>query len=137
MFAYQDHILFRWDTSSEVYNESKKKKRPDFIICTSDGIEVGCGEIKPPDTNSSDVEEDHCQVPEHLKKQLHKRLQVASEEKELATLGFIIFSEELELSKMEFKEGKYEYSIIKLLKLPTMCATFQHMDESSYLNFLT
>ncbi|CEJ00518.1 hypothetical protein RMCBS344292_14571 [Rhizopus microsporus] len=118
MFAYQDHILFRWDTSSEVYNESKKKKRPDFIICTSD-------------------EEDRCQVPEHLKKQLHKRFQVASEEKELAMLGFFIFSEELELSKMEFKEGKYEYSIIKLLKLPTMCATFQHMDESSYLNFLT
>lgn len=35
---------------------------------------------------------------------------------------------------MEFKEGKYEYSIIKQLKLPTMHATFEHMDES--LGFL-
>ncbi|RCH96856.1 hypothetical protein CU097_010972 [Rhizopus azygosporus] len=134
MFAYRDHILFRWDTFSEVHDESKKKKRPNFIICTSDGIEVGCGEIKLSDTNFSDVEEDRCRAPEHLKKQLYKRLQVASEEMELLMLGFFIFGEELELSKMEFKEGRYEYSIIKLLKLPAMRATFQHMDES--LEFL-
>ncbi|KAG1336466.1 hypothetical protein G6F62_006250 [Rhizopus arrhizus] len=130
MFAYQDHLFFRWDISSKVYDESKKKKRPDFIICTSDGFEVGCGEIKPPDTNSNEEKEDRCRIPEHLKKQLHMRLQVALEEKELVTFGFSIFGEELELSMMEFKEGKYEYSIIKLLKLPTMYATFERMDES-------
>lgn len=134
IFAYHDHLFVRWDTSSEVYDESKRKKRPDFTICSFDGFEVGCGEIKPPNTNSHNVEEDRCRVPEHLKKQLHKRLQVASEEKELVTFGIFIFGEELDLSMMEFKEGKYEHSIIKQLKLPTMHATFEHMDES--LEFL-
>ncbi|KAG0941112.1 hypothetical protein G6F32_008545 [Rhizopus arrhizus] len=62
MFAYQDHLFFRWDTSSKAYDESKKKKRPDFIICTSDGFEVGYGEIKPPDTNSNEEKEDRCRV---------------------------------------------------------------------------
>ncbi|KAL0091799.1 hypothetical protein J3Q64DRAFT_1634936 [Phycomyces blakesleeanus] len=134
MFAYQDSLFFRWDTCSEVYDESKKKKRPDFIICTFDGFEVGCGEIKQPGTNYNDVEEDRCRVPEQLKKQLHKRLQTASEEKELATFGCFVFGEELELSMMEFKQGRYEYSVIKKLKLPTMCSTFERMDQS--LEFL-
>lgn len=62
MFAYQYHLFFRWDTSSKAYDESKKKKRPDFIICTSDGFEVGCGEIKPPDTNSNEEKEDRCRI---------------------------------------------------------------------------
>ncbi|KAI9006742.1 hypothetical protein CLU79DRAFT_840686 [Phycomyces nitens] len=111
-----------------------KKKRPDFIICAFDGLEVGCGEIKAPNTNSNEVEEGRCRVPEHLKKQLHKRLQVALDEKELVTFGVFIFGEKIELSMMEFKEGKYEYSVIKLLKLPTMSTTFERMDES--LEFL-
>lgn len=67
IFAYHDHLFVRWDTSSEVYDESKRKKRPDFTICSFDGFEVGCGEIKPPNTNSHHVEEDRCRIPEHLK----------------------------------------------------------------------
>lgn len=134
MFAYSAHLFVRWDTSSGVYDESKKKMHPDFTICTLGGFEVSCEKIKLPEAKSNDVEEDRCRVPEHLKKQLHKRLQVASEEKELVAFGFFVFGEELELSMRLFKEERYEYSVIKQLKLPTMCTTFENMDKS--LEFL-
>ncbi|CEP11768.1 hypothetical protein [Parasitella parasitica] len=123
--------IFRWDIYSKAYDESRKKKRPDFIICTSDGFEVGCGEIKLPKTACNEEEEDRCRVPEHLKKQLHMRLKVASEEKELVTYGILILSKKLQLSMMEFKEGKYEYSVIKRLQLPTMESTYQYMMDES------
>jgi hypothetical protein len=87
-FAYSQHLVVRWDTSSCAYDGSKKKKRPDFIISTVDGCEIGCGEVKPPCSHADLVEEDLCRVPEHLKRQLHKRLEVASYEKELVTFGF-------------------------------------------------
>jgi hypothetical protein len=81
----------------EVYDESHNKKKPDFTICSLEGYELGYGEIKPSQINSNYVEEDRCRVPEHMKKQLQKRLQVASEEKELMTFALFIFGEEIDL----------------------------------------
>lgn len=58
------------------------------------------------------------------------RLKGATEEKELATFGFFVFEEQLELNMMEFKEAKYRYSVLKQLTLSTMYSTFWCMEES-------
>lgn len=82
-----------------------RKMRPDFIILVCDGNEVGCGEIKPPTATANELKEDRCRIPEHMKRQLPRRLQSASDEKKLVTFGFFVFGQELELSMLEFKGG--------------------------------
>lgn len=48
MLAYQDCLFVRWDVPTAAYDGADKRKRPDLTICSVDGVEVGCGEVKPP-----------------------------------------------------------------------------------------
>ncbi|EPB92768.1 hypothetical protein HMPREF1544_00497, partial [Mucor circinelloides 1006PhL] len=47
--------------------------RPDCLIITHNGIEVGTIEIKPLDTRKELVDADKCSVAEICKRQLHLR----------------------------------------------------------------
>ncbi|CEP16579.1 hypothetical protein [Parasitella parasitica] len=89
-----DHILFTdWDTTSLAVKEIRQGYtafRPDCLIITHNGVEVGTIEIKPLDTCKELVDVDVCRVAEICKRQLHMRMKVAKSTKEFATFGIIV-----------------------------------------------
>jgi hypothetical protein len=60
-----------WDTTSNIYiecpDDSIQHCRHDLILSTLDGLEIGTGEIKPPNTSSELVDVDRSKIAESLK----------------------------------------------------------------------
>jgi hypothetical protein len=64
-------LHIEWDITSNVYQYCPFKVklcRHDFILTTSDGTEVGTGEIKPWNASDESVEVDRSRIAESLKK---------------------------------------------------------------------
>ncbi|KAF1802056.1 hypothetical protein FB192DRAFT_1446851 [Mucor lusitanicus] len=71
-----DHVLFTdWDTTSLAVKEIRKGYtafRPDCLVITHKGVEVGTIEIKPLSNTCKElVDIDVCKVAEICKRQLH------------------------------------------------------------------
>lgn len=64
--------------------------RPDCIIISHNGIEVGTIEIKPLNACKGLVEVDFCRIGELCKRQLHLRMKVAKSTKEFRTFGLLV-----------------------------------------------
>jgi hypothetical protein len=64
--------------------------RPDCIIITYNGVEVGTIEIKPLDKCNELVSVDKCKVAEICKRQLHLRMRIARTTKEFVTFGMLV-----------------------------------------------
>lgn len=130
MLAYQDCLFVRWDVPTAAYDGADKRKRPDLTICSVDGVEVGCGEVKPPYASVFGAEEDCCWVPEHLR----KLPQAGTSENRSITFGFRICGEDLELSTMEFKGGSTCTLSLKLsnCQLPATPSCKWKSPSSSY-----
>ena len=64
--------------------------RPDTLITTNKGVEVGTVEIKPLNTSKELIEIDTCKIAEICKRQIHIRMKEATTEKELASFGVIV-----------------------------------------------
>lgn len=88
------------------------------IIYSNTGAEIGTIEITIVDAVDSLVEEDKYRIAESLKKQLHKRLLHARQEKELITFGAMFYENKFEFSIMEFTENaKYDYTVYESIPL--------------------
>lgn len=87
------HFLNR-DTSSFSLLEEVPKEyrttRPDIIMIYHEGIEVGCGEVKPPKKSKELVDIDRARIAEICKRQLHLCLQISSSTKEHCTFGILV-----------------------------------------------
>ena len=59
------------------------------MICYK-GIEVGCGEVKPPKKSKELIDIDRARIAEICKRQLHLRLQISSSTKEHCTFGILV-----------------------------------------------
>lgn len=77
-----------WDVRTAAYDGADRRKRPDFTICSIDSVEVGHCEEKPHTASITKVEKVRCQVLQRMK----KHLQIALEEKELATFIFFVIN---------------------------------------------
>lgn len=67
-----------------------KTDRPDVIIICCSGIEVGCGEVKPPGKGNGLINKDRARIAEICKRQLHLRLKNATFGRELVTFGILL-----------------------------------------------
>lgn len=87
------HSLNR-DTSSFSLLEEVPKEylttRPDIIMICYEGIEVGCGEVKPPKKSKELIDIDRARIAEICKRQLHLRLQISSSTKEHCAFGIFV-----------------------------------------------
>lgn len=92
-----------WDVTANCYINCDLDvhfNRHDFIIYTSDGTEVGTGEVKPDHTSDALIDIDRCRIAESCKKQLHQRLISARSSKEQYTYGVMIAGNSIELSTL-------------------------------------
>lgn len=97
MITYSSKILrahsLNRDTSSFSLREEVPKEyqaaRPDIIMICCEGIEVGCGEVKPPKKCRELIDIDRSRIAEICKRQLHLRLQTSSSTKEHCTFGIL------------------------------------------------
>lgn len=96
-------------------------------------MEVGCGEIKPPDTASQLVEEDRARTAETLKRQLHVRITKSKKTKEFKTFGVVFNGFEIELYMMVFdpeNPNPYNFYMIESLKLPSSPQLYTNVEET-------
>lgn len=146
LYIYRNTLSLAHKMSNGVTNQ----RRPDMLF-TLQGIEVGYGEIKPPDTNCALLDEDRARISELCKRQLHTRIKQAKSEKEFVTYGILIAGKDIlfhlpclslrfeydhyyigshiEMTCMFFNKGRYTYSLLKTLTLPTMKSTYGFMEE--------
>ncbi|KAG1473832.1 hypothetical protein G6F56_000716 [Rhizopus delemar] len=121
-FSSSNRISIDWDTSSFSLLEEVPKEylttRPDIIMICYEGIEVGCGEVKPPKKSKELIDIDRARIAEICKRQLHLRLQISSSTKEHCAFGIFVGGMMLELTKLELDNGKYNYSILKTIEIP-------------------
>jgi hypothetical protein len=129
-FMHRTKLFYRWDSTSDIYDNSITKKRPDFIITTIAGLEVACGEVKPPGTSEELLDIDRSRVQEHCKRQLHGRMYHAQSTKEFIVYGFMVAGPIVELYVTRFIENKYKTEKVKTITLPTMPDTHTNMRDS-------
>ncbi|KAI8373495.1 hypothetical protein EDC96DRAFT_563056 [Choanephora cucurbitarum] len=105
-------------------------KRPDVLLLSEDGVELGNGEVKPFGASPKEVEEDEARVPEMMKQQLHRRLVSSRSTKEHQAFGINFVGDQVTLSSLSFPG--YKYSIVGQFKLPTFedsCSVMEHAVE--------
>ncbi|CEG77951.1 hypothetical protein RMATCC62417_12622 [Rhizopus microsporus] len=95
-----------------------KAGRTDIIIICCCGVEVGCGEMKPPGKSMALVDKDGARIAELCKRQLHDRLKHATSAREQNTFGILVADVLLELTKLQFNNGNYLYSVLKSIEIP-------------------
>ncbi|KAI8887133.1 hypothetical protein K501DRAFT_176195, partial [Backusella circina FSU 941] len=96
------------------------------------GQEVGCGETKPPGTNSQLVEEDRARTAEILKRQLYVRIMKSKDPKEFVTFGVVFNGFNIELYVMAFNfenTPPYQFYEIEKLKLPSSPELYTNIEE--------
>ncbi|KAG1321650.1 hypothetical protein G6F62_010702 [Rhizopus arrhizus] len=122
IFAASKKISIDWDILSFAAKErvpaTFKTDRPDVVIICCSGIEVGCGEVKPPGKGNGLINKDRARIAEICKRQLHLRLKNATFGRELVTFGILLAGITLELTVLKFENGSYRYSILKTIELP-------------------
>ncbi|KAG1054172.1 hypothetical protein G6F43_003799 [Rhizopus delemar] len=127
-FASSNEVSIDWDTSSFSLMDEVPKEylttRPDIIIICYKGIEVGCGEFKPPKKSKELIDIDRARIVEICKRQLHLRLQISSSTKEHCTFGILVGGMVLEFTKLQFDNGQYNYSILKTVEIPERSKAF-------------
>lgn len=110
-------ITIDWDTMSiamkDTVAEIFKTTRPDIILVCKRGVEVGCGEIKPPGKVKELIDIDRARIAEICKRQLHVRMKAAKNKKEHVTFGLMLAGNMFELRRLQYVEGKYDYSFLK------------------------
>ncbi|KAG1169876.1 hypothetical protein G6F46_003049 [Rhizopus delemar] len=120
-FSGISDISVDWDTTSAALKESVpdifKSIRPDLIVICAKGVEVGCGELKPFGKAKELIEIDRARIGEVCKRQLHVRMWKSKSMKEHVTFGILLAGYQLELIKLKFNNGEYEYSLLKTIKL--------------------
>lgn len=102
-------------------------------MVANNGQEVGCGEIKPPDTTPQLVEEDRARTAETLKRQLHVRIMKSKDPKEFVTFGVVFNGFSIELYVMAFeykKKPPYQFYEVEKLKLPSSPDLYTNMEET-------
>ncbi|GAA5813562.1 hypothetical protein MFLAVUS_007044 [Mucor flavus] len=113
--------------------------RPDCLIITRNGVEVGAIEIKPLDTCKELVDVDVCRVAEICKRQLHLRMKVARSTKELATFGIIVTGKHVFFNslRLDTVDGTYKYFQHGQVSLPIFESTVTDMEVflESFLSF--
>ncbi|RCH99572.1 hypothetical protein CU097_015242 [Rhizopus azygosporus] len=104
--------------------------RPDRLIITYNGIEVGTIEIKPLDTCKELVDIDVCRVAEICKRMLHLRMKVAKTTKEFATFGIIIAGKRIFFNslRLDTVDGTYKYFQHGEVSLPSFESTTTDME---------
>ncbi|GAA5816938.1 hypothetical protein MFLAVUS_010473 [Mucor flavus] len=98
-----------------------KEIRADFVW-VANGQEVGCSEIKAPNTSSQLVEEGQARTAEILERQLYVRIMKSKDPKEFATFGVVFNGFNIELYVMAFdfeNTPPYRFYEIEKLKLPS------------------
>lgn len=119
-FGASRKISIDWDTSSfsllEEVPKEYKTTRPDVIIICYEGVELGCGKVKPPKKCKELVDTDRARIAEICKRQLHLCLTSSKSPKEHCTFGVFVGGLVLELTKLEFDNGDYNCSILKVFK---------------------
>ncbi|KAI8356767.1 hypothetical protein EDC96DRAFT_483976 [Choanephora cucurbitarum] len=88
IFSMDSILSTGWDTTSLAVKEIQQGYtafRPDCLIITHNGVEVGAIEIKPITTCKELVDVDTCKVAEICKCQLHLRMKVAKSTREFDT----------------------------------------------------
>ncbi|KAI9249016.1 hypothetical protein BY458DRAFT_494213 [Sporodiniella umbellata] len=106
--------------------------RPDIIIICHEGIEVGCGEVKPPKKSKELIDTDRARIAEICKRQLYLRLKKSSCTKEHCAFGILIgeIGMMLELTKLEFDNGIYNYSILKTIEIPGRKKAYDSIEKT-------
>ncbi|KAI9266237.1 hypothetical protein EDC94DRAFT_516012, partial [Helicostylum pulchrum] len=93
-FSTSNDISIDWDITSfsligEVSNDYLAARTDITIIC-SEGVELGCGEVKPPKKSKELINIDRARIAEVCKRQLHLRLQSSVDTKEYCTFGILL-----------------------------------------------
>lgn len=88
------------DTIAEIF----KTTRPDIILVCKRGVEVGCGEIKPPGKVKELIDIDRARIAEICKRQLHVRMKAAKNKKEHVTFGLMLAGKAIDMYKKHFPQ---------------------------------
>ncbi|CAO3611263.1 unnamed protein product [Mucor hiemalis] len=129
-----DRLSIDWDTTSFAVKEiplGYSSFRPDCIIITHNGEEVGTVEINPLDTSKNLVDTDVCKIAEICKHQLHLRMKVAKSTKEFKTFGLLISGRQVNFSSLKFDVATNEYVFVQHgeVSLPSFESTTNTMDK--------
>ncbi|CAO3641916.1 unnamed protein product [Cunninghamella blakesleeana] len=138
---FNDSITISWDTTSSLYKNNsersldQKKTRSNIIINAKleDGttIEIGNGEIKPPQKSKSVYDEDRVKMLKMCKRQLHQRLLFAVSENELKTFGVMIHGDIIELYIVCFDHDKfYTYYPYATFKTPFFYENYLSLESA-------
>ncbi|CAO3611251.1 unnamed protein product [Mucor hiemalis] len=115
IFAMDDRLSIDWDTTSFAVKEIPRgysSFRPDCIIITYKGEEVGTAEIKPLGTSKNLVDTDVCKIAEICKRKLHLRMEAAKSAKEFKTFGIMISGRQVNFSSLKFDVATNEYVFV-------------------------
>ncbi|KAI8888181.1 hypothetical protein K501DRAFT_268073 [Backusella circina FSU 941] len=82
--------------------------RSDIILIYYKGIKAGCGEVKPLKKSRELIDIDRAIIAEIGKKQIHLRLQISLSSKEHCKFGILVGGMVLELTKLQFDNGKFQ-----------------------------
>ncbi|KAI7861235.1 hypothetical protein BDF14DRAFT_1962487 [Spinellus fusiger] len=131
MFSVDDFLSIDWDITSFATKEIPQgycAPRPDCIIISYDGVEVGNIEIKPVNAYKSLVDIDFCRIGELCKRQLHLRMKVAKTTKEFKTFGILINGYTMSFITLELNlSGEYRLIQHESVTIPDFAITSQHM----------
>ncbi|CEG70879.1 hypothetical protein RMATCC62417_06699 [Rhizopus microsporus] len=131
-FAASLALAIDWDTLSFATKgripTTFKTDRPDVIIICCCGVEVGCGEVKPPGKGKALVDKNRARIAELCKRQLHARLKHATSAREQSTFGVLIAGMSLELTKLQFNNDNYFYSVLKSIELPRRSQWYSNIE---------
>ncbi|KAL9536643.1 hypothetical protein MBANPS3_012489 [Mucor bainieri] len=124
-----------WDSTSNIYRYNPEKSmqccRHDMIFTNNEGLEIGTGEVKPPNTAIELIDIDRSRIAESLKKQLHRRLYTARSPKELCTFGILVYGNKLELTMMNLTaSGSYDYRKVHDANLSTTFDDYAFINET-------
>ncbi|KAI9262507.1 hypothetical protein EDC94DRAFT_95845 [Helicostylum pulchrum] len=130
----EKEINLKWEKSSFKHAcQDCKKLRLDFILY-SNGIEIGCGEVKICDEEDTElIENVPARMAETMKRQLHIRILNCRDEKEMKTFGILFKDHTIELYTMSFNrnaELPYQLYKVMILKIPNSRSTYTSMDET-------
>ncbi|CAO3677137.1 unnamed protein product [Rhizopus stolonifer] len=118
MFSMDDPLSIDWDITSFATREIPEgycAPRPDCIIISHNGIEVGTIEIKPLYTCKGLVEVDFCRIGELCKRQLHLPMKVAKTTKEFKTFGILVNGKQDNICKLQETDPHYlSYVLIRV-----------------------
>lgn len=97
------NITKRDKSSFKINNNVSQKLRLDFVFDANDQ-EIGCGEVKVCNHNSSLLDNDRARIAETLKRQLHVRIMKCKDPEQMVTFGMFCNDHDIELYIMSFGE---------------------------------